>query len=435
MSNVAILGTPVSSGNRGVMALAASLLGLCHRCRRGSDPSLLVGHRDNQPVTFRVAGSLRQIPVVHARLSPRTPPCHHLAWIIFMAMLYRVVPVEGLRRAIARGTPWIGAMRQAVFVGDIRGGDSFSDIYGIGRFMRGFLMAWTAILVRGSMVQFPQTYGPYRSPVARFLARFLLRRSAVIMARDKESQKVAQELAGPGREVLLSPDVAFSLEAVVPAPIELDPPLSGRSERPVPGTIIGVNINGLMFHGGYNRQNMFGLKLDYPRFLDVALRALLAVHPGEVWLVPHTYASEGDVESDPEASRRVRELLPEGLRQRVRMVAREYDCHEIKGVIGQCDFFLGSRMHACIAALSQGVPCAGVAYSMKFGGVFDSVGMGDWVVDGRTVDTESAVRRVLELYARRDEVRAGLKARAQAARGRLDEVFAELFARAGAGGS
>ena len=46
-----------------------------------------------------------------------------------------------------------------------------------------------------------------------------------------------------------------------------------------------------------------------------------------------------------------------------------------KAVIGQCDFFIGSRMHACIAALSQGVPCVGVAYSMKFAGVFDTVGM------------------------------------------------------------
>ena len=65
------------------------------------------------------------------------------------------------------------------------------------------------------------------------------------------------------------------------------------------------------------------------------------------------------------------------------IVDREYDQHEIKGVIGMCDFFVGSRMHACIGALSQGIPCVGVAYSMKFRGVFESVGVADWVVDSR----------------------------------------------------
>ena len=43
------------------------------------------------------------------------------------------------------------------------------------------------------------------------------------------------------------------------------------------------------------------------------------------------------------------------------MIAHEYDQHAIKSIIGRCDFFIGSRMHACIAALSQKIPTAAVA--------------------------------------------------------------------------
>jgi polysaccharide pyruvyl transferase WcaK-like protein len=171
---------------------------------------------------------------------------------------------------------------------------------------------------------------------------------------------------------------------------------------------------------------MFGLKLDYPAFLTELVTALLREHPGEMWLVPHTFAPDGSVESDPEASRKLRDSLPAELRGRIRIVAREYDQHEIKGVIGHCNFFIGSRMHACIAALSQGIPCVGVAYSRKFAGVFESVGMGEWVVDGRHVGTRDAVERIIELYHRRDAVRADLRQNADSARERLDAVFQAL---------
>lgn len=419
-----IMGTPVDCGNRGVLALGASLVNLCLQASGGGEVVLLLGNRDNRPASFRVGGELRSIPVVNARMSLRSRLRDHLFWILLMAVLYRLLPVAGIRAAIARYTPWVKTAAEADFVGDIRGGDSFSDIYGMRRFLLNFLMVWTVVLVKGTIVQFPQTYGPYKNPLARWLARFLLKRSSVIIARDKRSQKLAQNLVGPEQEVLLCPDVAFSLESVRPDRIELDPPFAG----PVPPGIVGLNVNGLMYNGGYSRKNMFGLKLNYATFLTQLVVALLREYSGELWLVPHTFAPDGDVESDPEACRKLRDALPLEVRARVRIVTREYDQHEIKGVIGQCDFFIGSRMHSCIAALSQGVPCAGVAYSMKFAGVFESVGMESWVVDAREATNEEAVARILKLYRQRASVRAGLLRRAEEARGRLQEVFRMLFA-------
>lgn len=415
------MGTPASSGNRGVLALGASLVNLC--AADGREVALMLGHRDNQPVSFLIGGQVRPVRVVNCRLSPRARVSDHLAWIVLAALAYRSLPLASLRRAIGRWTPWIGALETTDIVGDVRGGDSFSDIYGMNRFFHGFLMAWTVILVKGNLVQFPQTFGPYKSSMSHALARYLLRRSSVVIARDEKSRQVAQELIGSRRQVWLSPDVAFSLETVRPGRIEVDPPLGG----PIPSGVIGVNVNGLMYNGGYTRANMFGLKLDYRSMLPALVTDLLTDNPGELWLVPHTYGPPESVESDPEASRKVRAALPEAIRGRVRVVTGEYDCHEIKGVIGQCDFFVGSRMHSCIAALSQGVPCVGIAYSRKFEGVFDSVGMADWVIDGRKLGNEEAIARVLELHQRRDEIRKTLKQNGQEAKKRLEQIFDRLF--------
>jgi colanic acid/amylovoran biosynthesis protein len=435
---IAVMGTPVSSGNRGVLALGASLISLCSIASQGGEVVLLLGNHDNQPARFRLDGQTRLIPVVPCRLSPRSRLRDHLFWILLMSVLYRFMPIAGVRAAIARSTPWIKTVEEADFVGDVRGGDSFSDIYGLRGFLLGFLMVWTVVLVKGTVAQFPQTYGPYHSPLARRLARYLLRRSSVIIARDRQSQTVAQELVGPEKEVLLSPDVAFSLESVRPSRIELDPPLPSSlsptpnpelSRQHLPAGIIGLNVNGLMYNGGYTRNNMFGLKLDYAGFLPELVAALLAEHPGELWLVPHTYAPAGDVESDNEASEKLRAALPPELRRRVRLVTAEYDQHELKWLIGQCDLFIGSRMHACIAALSQGVPCVGVAYSRKFAGVFESVGMEHWVVDARSDTQAEAVARIVSLYQQRSGVRRELSNRADEARRQLTHVFHDLMNR------
>jgi polysaccharide pyruvyl transferase WcaK-like protein len=227
------------------------------------------------------------------------------------------------------------------------------------------------------------------------------------------------------REVRLSPDVAFSLRPIPPREIHLDPAL----DQAATDEIIGINVNGLMYNGGYNRKNMFGLKLDYPAFLPRLIVSLLEQSATEIWLIPHTFAKPGSPESDPEASRLVRAALPAHLQARVRVVVGDYDQHEIKAVIGKCDFFVGSRMHACIAALSQGIPCVGAAYSMKFRGVFESVGMEEWIVDGRDTEGDAAIRKIMDLYAKRNEVRVGLRLRADAARTQLKEVFASLLSR------
>jgi len=424
---ICILGVSTTSGNRGVSALGASVASLCKRSEKGGDVVFLSAQQTPQSLVAVTGGERREYPSVHYRTGPRGGLSVWLPWIVLLAICYRLIPSRRFRGWLAGHSAWIGNLERSRWVGDIRGGDSFSDIYGWRRFLFGFMAAYTAILVKGSLVQLPQTYGPFKSPLAKVLARYLLRRSPVVVARDTESQRVAQEILGEGRQVLLSPDVAFALEVAVPGMIELSPPVDEQAD----GEVVGINVNGLMYNGGYTRGNQFGLKLDYKEFLVELVERIAAEGGKEIWLIPHTYAEPGDVESDNDACRQVREGLADSVRHRVRVVTGEYDQHHIKGVIGRCGFFVGSRMHSCIAALSQGIPCVGVAYSMKFKGVFASVGVGDWVVDGREVGAGEAVEKVIDCYRDRGGVREPLGRAADGARSRLHEVFDEILGQAG----
>ncbi len=417
------MGTPISSGNRGVLALGAALARLCMDSAAGTEVCLFGTHRHAGSVIMRPHGKSVNIPMIHCRITPRTHPRHQILVITFFSFIYRFLPIPPLRRWISKTIPWIKALESAEQVGDVRGGDSFSDIYGLQRFLLATLPVLSVIWVKGSIMLFPQTYGPYKSRISRWVARWIIRRSSVVVARDTESQRIAQELVGNDRKVILSPDVAFALHSDENQLVELD----GKKPEQVPQDSIGLNVNGLMFNGGYTGKNMFGLKMNYRSFLNKLVQTLLSIHNGPLILIPHTYAPAGDRESDNEACRLLKESLPAALQARVHVVTGEYDAHQLKGIIKQCVFFIGSRMHSCIGALSQGVPCVGVAYSMKFKGVFATVGMEDWVVDGRSQDDDEAVSSITGLYRQIDVRRALLAERAKEARAELKNIFAAFL--------
>jgi polysaccharide pyruvyl transferase WcaK-like protein len=64
-------------------------------------------------------------------------------------------------------------------------------------------------------------------------------------------------------------------------------------------------------------------------------------------------------------------------------------------------------MHACIAALSQGIPCVGIAYSRKFRGVFETVGLPDMALDARELPEKDMLEGCLGRFGDR-EIAAGI---------------------------
>jgi hypothetical protein len=98
------MGTPISAGNRGVMALAASLIGLCSQKGKVSDIRILIGHSQKEKVSFKFGEETLEVEVVNCRLSPKAKLNEHLAWIVFACLLYRLLPIRGIKRALQSRT-------------------------------------------------------------------------------------------------------------------------------------------------------------------------------------------------------------------------------------------------------------------------------------------------------------------------------------------
>ena len=229
-----------------------------------------------------------------------------------------------------------------------------------------------------------------------------MKRSEYIYARDKEGLSVVKKIVGeshPTYNLNFCPDVAFMLDSILPEKQDIEPRISISQQN----GLIGININGLLYNGGYSRDNMFGLELDYQEFVERLLDRLLEITSFHILIVPHTFCPPDNINDDLVASNAVYNAIDLKFRNRIHRVMREYNQHEIKGIIGQCDFFIGSRMHSCIAALAQNIPTVGVAYSRKFIGVFESIGVGDLVVDARTTNRDDALETVINCYQSREE--------------------------------
>ena len=236
---------------------------------------------------------------------------------------------------------------------DATAGDSFTDIYGIKNFIRIFLIKYYSILAKPSIVLAPQTIGPYRNIFTKIIANIYLCFIKRIFLRDELSKSAIPKRLM--KKVTVATDMAFALPF---RPISI---LNAKFKT------AGLNISGLLYLGGFllDRRDDFSYKRLCSKIID-----LLIEEGYEVYLVPHVVGGIDDVKDND--TKVIMDLCNND--KRLKMAPLFKDPIEAKSYISQFDLFLGSRMHATIAAFSTGVLTIPLAYSRKFQGVFEPLG-------------------------------------------------------------
>lgn len=406
MSNILLLGATFGTGNMGVGALTAGALTVVAQRFPGATVSLLdYGRKPTVSVT-RVGGKAVSVSLINLRFSWKILLANNIAGLLAVSLVTHLFG-KHVRNRVIRRNPWLTAIARADAAVAVSGGDSFSDIYGMGRFFYVALPQLLSVSLGVKLIMLPQTIGPFHGGPSRCIARFLLRRSALVFSRDKAGVEEVHRLLGAPEhddKVRFCVDMGFVVEPRRPVHLDLGglklP--RGTGERP----LVGLNISGLLMMGGYTKSNMFDLKLDYGALIDCLVTHLIEVKKVDVLLVPHVFGDHE--ESDTVAAHTAHARLKGRHGLHLFCTRGSYDQNEIKYIIGLCDFFVGSRMHACIAALSQGIPAVGVAYSDKFAGVFDSIDMGSMVADPRNLTARQMIDTVAAAFDERKTTSARL---------------------------
>lgn len=319
-------------------------------------------------------------------MSWQDPRPDYGTWADIENLHFRTRHIPGPSGPLAQG------LRRADIVVDIGGGDSFADIYGPKRFFTIWATKLHAIRMGKPLILSPQTIGPFDTAYARPLARWAMNRSRLVVSRDAPTTAFLEKLGVRQDCVLEATDVAMRLPYDTPKP-----------GKPGDKIKVGLNVSGLLMSGGYTQSNQFGLKSDHPALIRRIIRLFQDRADVELHLVGHVQSREIAVEDDHRANEALAREFPG-------VVVSPFFASpvEAKSYIAAMDFFMGSRMHATIAAFSSRVPVIPMAYSRKFAGVFGTLGY-NRVVDCKNDSDDEIVARIEEGFANRDQLRSEIE--------------------------
>lgn len=287
-----------------------------------------------------------------------------------------------------------GIYKKADYIFDIGQGDSFADIYGKSRFEWIFAQYKLGRKYHKPYCILPQTIGPFDNMQIREQAIKGINWAKNVMVRDKQSADFVKKLI-PSCKVSEVIDVAFFLP---------------YKKKIFDSSFIhvGINVSALLWHGGYTRNNQFGLKCDYHKLIIDIIKYFLNIDNVKVHLIPHVVNGERGIENDYAVSY---DLYEEINNHNLILAPLFLDPVIAKGYIAGMDFFMGARMHSTIAAFSSGVPVVPMAYSRKFNGLFVDTLKYPCVADMKNEDNNSILNQIKDKFQNRHNLKDIIKNR------------------------
>ena len=276
------------------------------------------------------------------------------------------------------------------------GGDHLSGEYGIGT-LGTFINISYAILLGKPVVLYGESLGYFRNPVLNSIAKFILNRTKVIIVREELSKKYLDDNGITNPKIYVTADPAFLLNQISESRVfEI---LSEEGIAKIQKHLIGINPSGLIsrFSGKGHQKAEEEFASIIAKVIDNLAENLNAT----IIMIPHVYTSNDD---DRITINRIFRKVKN--KSNVKIIKNEYTPQELKGIIGQCDLFIGARMHATIAATSMLVPTVGIAYSHKMHGIIgEMLGQERYVLDIKELDYESLISTINDAWENREKIR------------------------------
>jgi colanic acid/amylovoran biosynthesis protein len=276
------------------------------------------------------------------------------------------------------------------FIFDIAEGDSFTDIYGNERFKRILNSKRFFNFLAKKQILLPQTIGPFKNKKHEEDAFKIMAKLDLVISRDRQSYDYTSKYL-PTEKILESIDVAFYMPFV-------------KSNYSNDKIHVGLNVSGLLWNGGYTKNNQFGMKTNYKELICTVIEYFSQNEKVQIHLVPHVVPLDHAVEDDYSVSEEVKSLYPD-----VVLAPRFSNPIEAKGYISGLDFFTGARMHACIAAFSTGVPVFPMAYSRKFNGLFVDTLEYEWMGDCVNKNENDVLQELKMAFVQKEEMKNAIE--------------------------
>lgn len=280
------------------------------------------------------------------------------------------------------------------------GGDHLSGEYGIGT-LGSFINILYAILLGKPVILYGESLGYFKNPLLNFIAKFVFNRTKLIIVREELSKKYLDDYNITRPKVCVTADPAFLLNAVSQSRVfEI---LSENDIGEIQKPLIGINPSELII-----RFMKMGYQQAEEEFTDIMVGVidnLVENLNATVIMIPHVYSSGVD---DRTVINNIFYKIKN--KSKVEIIKNECTSEELKGIIGQCDLFIGARMHATIASTSMLVPTVGIAYSHKIYGIIgDMLGQEKYILNIKDLNYENLISKINDAWENRKKIKKELE--------------------------
>lgn len=248
------------------------------------------------------------------------------------------------------------------------------------------------------------------------LAKSLLKNVDLTTLREKDSYNYLRHLVGNKAPIYLTAEPAILMPSVSVSDAKLIAMAEGVEKES--GLLIGLSLNRTVLLSAY--PNSVSPEERYRKVVMALARIfdkLTSSIDATLVFLPHSIEpyNKGD---DREVAKDVSALMYN--KDRVVLINKEYSPQELKGLMGNFDIIVGSRVHSVVNALSANTPSIIITRMQSFmrtnGIIGGTLGQKDWIFIIDNFDPDLLFKKILDLVAVRNQVHEQLKKRANQVR-------------------
>jgi len=250
-----------------------------------------------------------------------------------------------------------------------------------------FSRTWEVLIARylgKKIILFPNSVGPFRTIIGRYLAKLALNCCDHVLIREAISLEIVKSLRVHSN-IVITADTALLLPLVSNS--------HNSFRKPVVGICLGIYGNTI------SEAETNHHILSYATAIDEAIDR----YGFHVVFLPH-YIS-GFRYDDLEITRLIMEKM-KNISNAQLVLAPTVD--EFKNILSQMDLVITSKMHPAIFATSQHVPTLCIAYDQKQLGYFNRLNMENCVISTNSISSDKIISTIDYIWNDRENIRISL---------------------------
>lgn len=323
---------------------------------------------------------------------------------LFFSMLYQYIMINLFKKNLVKKYENYKSLENSDYIivcgGGFLGGkkfDSFMHLFQIyvnTKFGKKVIMMGTSV-------------EPITNKFVRKVTEKVLKKVDFIYAREVITFDYLKEFM-PENKFELIPDMAFMLKDVRK---EIKYVKDWKEKYDF---IYGLTVRKWNFPGENNGGKLFeNYKKELAKFIEYKAKKDNSLFV----FVPQVIVEHGN---DADVAKDIKDLLDDTIKNHFIILEDDFHPNEIKQLIWNFDYFIGTRMHSNIFATSMLIPTIAIAYEKKTNGIMHTVELDDFVLEMKNLKFESLKEKSEKQMLEDKKIRMKLE-------NRINEIRVEIL--------